>query len=149
MFSRGLSEIVLIVKDVKKSARFYREVVGLTLDTEPTDSWAWLWAGSVGQRQRIGLHHGPLLFEEHSPHPASDRWGRVHYAFEVEPARLEEAVGHIRSRGVEIYGPTDFEWMRARSYYFFDPDGNLLEFWSPDPSSGSVGERTVGGGGGS
>jgi len=23
--------------------------------------------------------------------------------------------------------------MNARSYYFYDPDGNLLEFWSPDP----------------
>jgi hypothetical protein len=22
--------------------------------------------------------------------------------------------------------------MRALSYYFYDPDGNLLEFWSPD-----------------
>jgi catechol 2,3-dioxygenase-like lactoylglutathione lyase family enzyme len=33
-----------------------------------------------------------------------------------------------------VYGPTEFEWMKARSYYFYDPDGNLLEFWSPDPA---------------
>jgi catechol 2,3-dioxygenase-like lactoylglutathione lyase family enzyme len=32
-FSRGLSEIVLIVGDVLASARFYREVVGLVPDT--------------------------------------------------------------------------------------------------------------------
>ena len=30
MFSVGLAEIVLIVNDVKASARFYRDVVGLT-----------------------------------------------------------------------------------------------------------------------
>jgi hypothetical protein len=22
--------------------------------------------------------------------------------------------------------------MKATSYYFYDPDGNLLEFWSPN-----------------
>jgi catechol 2,3-dioxygenase-like lactoylglutathione lyase family enzyme len=30
MFSTGLAEIVLIVKDVPASTKFYREVVGLT-----------------------------------------------------------------------------------------------------------------------
>lgn len=133
MSSRGISEIVLIVKDVQQSARFYREVVGLTPDTEPTDSWAWFWAGPVGQKQHIALHHGPLLFEEHSPLPEGVRWGRIHYALEVPRQNLEEAVRHVGSKGVEVYGPTSFEWMSARSYYFYDPDGNLLEFWSPEP----------------
>ncbi len=30
MFTTGLAEIVLIVEDVPRAARFYREVVGLT-----------------------------------------------------------------------------------------------------------------------
>jgi len=25
----------------------------------------------------------------------------------------------------------ELEWMNAQSWYFYDPDGNLLEFWSP------------------
>jgi hypothetical protein len=25
-------------------------------------------------------------------------------------------------------------WMNASSYHFYDPDGNLLEFWSPEPA---------------
>jgi catechol 2,3-dioxygenase-like lactoylglutathione lyase family enzyme len=33
--------------------------------------------------------------------------------------------------GVDVFGPVEFEWMNAESYYFYDPDGNLLEFWSP------------------
>ena len=37
MFSTGLSEIVLIVKDVRASAYFYRKVVGLTPETEAND----------------------------------------------------------------------------------------------------------------
>jgi catechol 2,3-dioxygenase-like lactoylglutathione lyase family enzyme len=33
-----------------------------------------------------------------------------------------------------VYGPVELEWMNAESYYFYDPDGNLLEFWSPAAS---------------
>jgi catechol 2,3-dioxygenase-like lactoylglutathione lyase family enzyme len=135
-FSEGLAELVLIVADVRASARFYREVVCLEPETEAIDDWAWFLAGVPGRAQRIALHKGSLLFEEHSPHPAGERFGQVHFALEVARDDLEEAVSHVHDHGVEVYGPTDLEWMRARSYYFYDPDGNLLEFWSPDQPAG-------------
>ena len=134
-FSTGLSEIVLIVSDVPRAARVYREVVGLQPETEPEDDWAWFWAGEPGQSQRVALHNGALLFEEHSPLPEGERWGQVHYAFCVPRDRLTSAVDHLHREGVEVYGPVRFEWMGADSYYFYDPDGNLLEFWSPDGES--------------
>src|SRR5438552_10536383 len=96
-FSRGLCEIVLIVSDVLKSARFYREVVGLVPNKEANEEWAWFWAGPPGAPQRIALHKGTLLFEEHSPLPAGERWGNVHYAFEVPRAELESAAAHVRA----------------------------------------------------
>lgn len=132
MFSKGLVEIVLVVDDVESSARFYGEVVGLTPETPSGDGWAWFWAGEPGRTQRLALSKGPLLFEERSPLPEGERWGRVHYAFLVPHEKLEAAVEHVRGSGVEVYGPTYFGWMRATSYYFYDPDGNLLEFWSPE-----------------
>ena len=131
-FSRGLSEIVLIVSDVRKSAQFYREVVGLVPCTEANDNWAWFWAGAPGKPNRIALHKGSLLFEDQSPHGPEERWGQVHYAFVVPRPRLDEAVAHVRAHGVDVYGPTEFAWMKARAFYFYDPDGNLLEFWSPN-----------------
>lgn len=131
-FSKGISEVVLIVKDVRASAIFYRDIVGLIPETEADDEWAWFWAGNRGDPQRIALHKGQLLFEEKSPLPEGKRWGNIHFALQVERKILEEAVEHLRSKGVEIYGPTYFEWMKAKSYYFYDLDGNLLEFWSPD-----------------
>ena len=133
MFSSGISEIVLIVRDVQASARFYREVVGLEPRTPADDAWAWFWAGEPGRAQSLALHKGALLFEEHSPLPEGERWGQVHFALDVPREKLEDAVEHVRSYGVEVYGPTEFEWMQARSYYFYDPDGNLLEFWSASP----------------
>ncbi len=134
MFTRGLSEIVLIVKDVPTAARFYREVVGLLPESQANDQWAWFWAGEPGQPQRVALHRGTLLFEEHSPHPAGARFGPIHFAFHVPPDQLEAAINHVRTAGVEVYGPVHFDAMAADSFYFYDPDGNLLEFWSPQGS---------------
>jgi len=133
MSSRGLAEIVLIVKDVPAAARFYEEVVGLKPDQPTDDEWAWFWAGEVGELQRVALHRGPLLFEEHSPLPQGERFGRVHFAFDVARDDLDAEVERVRGAGVDVYGPIDFDWMSARSYYFYDLDGNLLEFWSPSP----------------
>jgi catechol 2,3-dioxygenase-like lactoylglutathione lyase family enzyme len=55
----------------------------------------------------------------------------VHFAFEVARDDLDEAVARVGGAGVEVFGPVELEWMNAESYYFYDPDGNLLEFWSP------------------
>ena len=134
LFTTGLAELVLIVEDVPRAAQFYREVVGLEPASEAYDEWAWFFAGDDGQPQRIALHRGALLFEEHSPHPAGERFGNIHLALEVPSARFDAAVEHVRGSGTAVYGPTRFDWMRATSYYFYDPDGNLLEFWSPDES---------------
>jgi catechol 2,3-dioxygenase-like lactoylglutathione lyase family enzyme len=130
-FASGFSELVLIVDDVARSAEFYEEVVGLAPVSRTGDEWAWFDAG--GSRQRLAVHKGSLLHEEHSPHPEGHRFGNVHFAFEVPRERVEEAVAHVRSKGVAVYGPTELDWMNATSYYFYDPDGNLVEFWSPEP----------------
>lgn len=131
-FESGISEIVLVVEDVARAARFYREVVDLQPSTYGSGpEWAWFWVGDPKNHQRLAVHKGPLLYEEHSPHPEGKRWGQVHFALNVESARLSEAVEHVKACGVEVYGPIDFKWMNARSYYFYDPDGNLVEFWSP------------------
>ena len=131
MTSRGLSELVLIVEDVPKAADFYEHVVGLELEHRTGDEWAWFFAGTTDRKQRVALHRGPLMFEEHSPFPEGERFGRVHFAFEVPRNELDAAVARLRSAGVEVYGPAELDWMDAQSYYFYDPDGNLLEFWSP------------------
>ena len=73
MYSSGISELVLVVKDVRSSARFYEEVVGLTPEKEADDEWAWFWGGTPGEAQRIALRKGPLLFEQHSARPEGER----------------------------------------------------------------------------
>ncbi len=132
-FTTGFAEVVLIVGDVRRAARFYREVVGLSPMTEADDEWAWFWTGRPKESPRVALHKGKLLFEEHSPHPEGARWGHVHYALTVPRDRLDAALQEVRRHSIELYGPRRFEGMKAIAWYFYDPDGNLLEFWSPDP----------------
>lgn len=132
---KGLSELVLIVEDVQAATDFYRQVVGLTPDSPADDDWAWFWAGPSGG-SRLALHRGPLLFEEHSPRPPDERWGPTHFALRVDRADLESAVKRVQQHGHAVYGPVHFDWMQATSYYFYDLDANLVEFWSPDPPEG-------------
>ena len=136
MFADGLAESVLVVRDVPAAARFYREVVGLVPHTEPDEAWAWFWAGQPGVPCRIALHKGTLLFEEQTPFERDEpeRWGPIHYAFNVPRARLDAALAHLRAHDVALHGPIRFDWMQATAWYFYDLDGNLLELWSPDPS---------------
>ena len=128
---KGFSEIVLIVKDIPKSQKFYEDVVGLTIESAD-DEWVWFYVGDRNGNQRLAIHKGKLLFEEKSPLPEGKRWGQIHFAFEVGRKKLEQAIEKVKTSGVEIYGPVDFKWMEAKSYYFYDPDGNLIEYWSPD-----------------
>src|SRR5271157_1363378 len=52
--------------------------------------------------QRLALHRGKLLFEEHSPLAPGRRFGHIHFAFSVRRAQLEEAVEKVRSAGVAV-----------------------------------------------
>jgi len=51
---------------------------------------------------------------------------------EVNKENIELALNKMKNAGIKIYGPTKFEWMNATSYYFYDLDGNLVEYWSPN-----------------
>ncbi|HKZ53266.1 MAG TPA: VOC family protein [Candidatus Acidoferrales bacterium] len=132
MFSpKGISEIVLVVKDVGRAAAFYQEVVGLKVDQRVDENWCWLWAGAPGAPQRIGLTTGPLSYG------AEHIRGPMHFALRLEPEELPAAMAHLRAKGIEIEGPVRFEDWDARSIYFDDLDGNRVEFCAlpvPQPS---------------
>jgi catechol 2,3-dioxygenase-like lactoylglutathione lyase family enzyme len=131
LFSRGLREVVLIVDDVEASIAFYRDVVGLELQQQlqPTSDWAWFYVGDPERRQRLGIHKGTLLFENQPAAPGGERWGPVHYAFQVAPNELEDAADHVRSHSIDVFGPHQFGDV-ADAYFFYDPDDNLVEFFA-------------------
>jgi catechol-2,3-dioxygenase len=129
----GFEEVILVVEDVRAVAAFYRDVVGLTPETETTDEWAWFRLAEE-PAQRLGITTGPLLYEEQSPRPAGDAFGGVHFAIHVPADEIEPALERFRRAGHEVHGPKRFEWMGATSWYVYDPGGHLAEFWVSDPA---------------
>lgn len=119
---RGICEIILVVKDVARSLAFYRDVVGLAVDNDANAAFAWLWAGTPGRAQRIGITMGPLSFG------AAHCGGPQHFAFGVERSRIAPLRAALLERGVEVEGPVEFRFWNAESIYFSDPDGNRVEF---------------------
>ncbi len=124
----AISELVLKVKDLRAATEFYREVVGLELERPTTGEWAWFKL-SASPLQRLALHKGSLLFEEHSERPPELRFGPTHFAFQVTADELRAARQRLERAKIEVYGPVALDWMNADSIYFYDPDDNLVELW--------------------
>jgi lactoylglutathione lyase len=118
----GISEVILVVADVKRSVAFYRDVVGLPEDNTANEKFAWFWAGPPGRSQRIGITAGPLSFG------AARVKGPLHFAFGTERSRISGLKTALEAQGLDVEGPVEFKFWNALSIYFSDPDGNRIEF---------------------
>ena len=117
----GLSELVLRVKDVPRAVAFYRDVVGLAVEVQPSANWAWLWTGEPGRLPRLGLTSRPLSYG------AAHAGGPAHFAIAVPRAAVGAEKARLESLGIEVEGPVVFENWNAESIYFSDPDDNRVE----------------------
>ena len=57
------------------------------------------------------------------PRSGGERWGPVHSPFQVAPNEPEDAAEHVRSHGIEVFGPQQFGDV-ADAYF------NLVEFFA-------------------
>ena len=136
-----LGHLVLYVRDVSRSAAFYRDVIGWRqilpeAGNEP-DTVA---AFSSGR-----THHELLLIEvgaDATPIPAGRRVGMYHFGLKVGDSddELREALARVRAAGATVVGASDHTV--THSLYILDPDGNELELyidvpgvdWRSDPA---------------
>ena len=121
---RRVGHLVLRVKDVARSRRFFEEVLGLPV---------------VGQNERGMVffssdvkdnHHMVAIMpaKEGAAMPAPEQVGMQHVSFELGSfAELQEAWQRFKEKGVEITYTT-FHGV-SKSVYFKDPDGNMLEVY--------------------
>ncbi|MBL7489619.1 VOC family protein [Frankia sp. AgB1.9] len=142
---KELGHLVLYVRDVGRSAAFYRDVLGWRqIMPDP--------AGSASSRVRAAAfsagqrtHHELLLLEvgENAvPIPTGRRVGMYHFGLKVGDSddELREAFAHITKAGVKIVGASDHTI--THSLYIQDPDGNEIELyvdvpgidWKTDPT---------------
>ena len=116
-----LDHFVLTVKDLQKTVAFYTQVLGM----KEVRFGEGRIALEYGQ-QKINLHE---LGNEFEPKAQNVREGSADLCF-ITQTPLEDAMNHVREQGVELLeGPVKRTGAQGPilSFYFRDPDGNLIE----------------------
>ena len=141
MTVRELGHLVLYVRDVVRSATFYRDVLGWRqIMPEVGQDPVGVAAFSSGR-----THHELLLIEvgtDATPIPSGRRVGLYHFGLNVGDTDddLRDALATVRAAGATVVGTSDHTV--THSLYILDPDGNEIELyvdvpgvdWKSDPT---------------
>jgi len=126
---KELGHLVLYVRDLERSERFYRDVLGWREISRPATMPAA--AFSSGR-----THHELLLIEvgpDAQPIPSGRRVGLYHFGLKVGETddELRDALARVQEAGVRIVGTSDHTV--THSLYVLDPDGNEIELYVDMP----------------
>ena len=132
----GITEVALRVHDLDLMRRFYEEVIGLEVmeENKPNDGTAIFFA--VGS----GNSHLALFPEKLTGWYTRDKTPQIdpqlttlsHFAFTIALDDFESEKKRIEQLGMEIVESRTSSWLHCRMFYFYDPEGNLIEFNSYD-----------------
>lgn len=121
----GILETVLYVADLDRAEDFYRDVMALKqIGREPGRHVFF----RVGTGVLLLFHAARTRRSANLPPHGAD--GEIHVCFTVAPAEYEAWKRQVLDRGVAI--EKEIAWPVGRSFYFRDPDGNLLELADAD-----------------
>ena len=136
---KELGHLVLYVKDLARSRRFYGELLGWK-EITPEGGMQFPAAAFTSGR----THHELLLIEvgpSAAPLSKGRRLGLYHFGLKVGTTddELRDVVHELEANGVTIVGATDHGV--THSVYILDPDGNEIELfidvqpevWRDDP----------------
>ncbi len=116
-----LDHLVLTVESIEVSSDFYQRVLGMKHVIFGDNRHAL----SFGT-QKINLHEKEREYKPHARHPVP---GSADLCF-ICDQKVEEIKAHLMKEGVEIMlGPVKRTGATGEitSFYFRDPDGNLIE----------------------
>ncbi len=127
---KELGHLVLYVRDLERSAAFYRDVLG----------WEMAFPVALGIPAAAftsgRTHHELLLIEvgdDAAAVPAGRRLGLYHFGLKVGDSddELREMLARLQESGVTVIGASDHTV--THSLYILDPDGNEVELYIDVP----------------
>jgi catechol 2,3-dioxygenase-like lactoylglutathione lyase family enzyme len=122
----GLRHVALNVRDVRKSLEFYSSVLGMTLEWMPDEDNAYLTSGS----DNLALHKLPPGAE------VGQAQTLHHIGFVVrKPEDVDAWADRLRGHGIRFAAEPKTHRDGARSFYFHDPDGILIQLIYHPPIS--------------
>ena len=136
----GIAEISLRAHDLDLMRRFYEQVLGLQVlqENKNSDGTVIVVFYSVGAGDdNLALFDEKLVdwyTRDKSPQIDPKLTTLSHIAFSITLDDFESEKKRIEQLGVEIINSGTSSWMHCRMFYFFDPEGNLIEFKSYDES---------------
>ena len=135
---QGIAEISLRVHDLDLMRTFYEEVIGLEVlrEYQATTGTAIFYAVGAGD-ENLALFEEKLVgwfTRDKSPQIDTQLTTLSHLAFRIALEDFESEKKRIEQLDIEIIESGTSSWMHSRMFYFFDPEGNLIEFKSHDES---------------
>lgn len=125
---QGIDHVALAVRDVRRSAAWYQEVLGLERLYE--DAWGDVPAVVGTGGTSIALF--PVQGDQPKGRPGRDTLAMRHLAFRVDAANFARARQELEARGIALESQ---HHGIAQSIYFADPDGHELEITTYDLGS--------------
>ena len=134
----GIAEIALRVHDLDLMRRFYEQVIGLEVlgENEHSEGTAIFYAVGAGNNH-LALFPEKLTgwyTRDKSPQIDPKLTTLSHFALSIALDDFEAEMKRIEQLGIEIVESRTSSWLHCRMFYFFDPEGNLIEFNSYDES---------------
>jgi catechol 2,3-dioxygenase-like lactoylglutathione lyase family enzyme len=115
-----IKETCIYIHDLEIARTFYHGLLELPVITYVPEKHLFLRAGDS-----VLLLFNPEDSKTKSSPPPHFGGGRQHFAFEVKQGEYAAAKEKIRSKGIEIID--EIQWKNGKSFYFRDPEGNILE----------------------
>jgi len=124
---KGLGEVSIQVRELDAMHKFYEEVVGLEVLRRDDDERFVFFKVAEG----YGGHTQNLALFETSKTLNPQESTLHHIALNVALEDFETEKMRLEGLGLKI-NATVHEWLHVRSLYFYDPEGNHLEFVAYD-----------------
>jgi catechol 2,3-dioxygenase len=132
-----IAEVGLRVTDLPRAVAFYQEVLVLEI-VRAYPTIVFLKAGELDSPLGHGGHPQLLVLFDRKVKLDIALTTLDHFAFEISLEQYPTERERLQQMGLEVterIWQREYAWLRARSMFFDDPEGNTIEFIAHDPSA--------------